>query len=66
MFIGIELDEERIRRSLEDCLLTEEEFAGGPRAWMEFPDPCLLRNPENVDSLLMDVISFSNDQSPTA
>ena len=38
-FIGIELDEERIRRSLEDCLLTEEEFAGGPRAWMEFPDP---------------------------
>jgi G3E family GTPase len=39
VFIGIELDEERIRRSLEDCLLTEEEFAGGPRAWMEFPDP---------------------------
>ena len=39
VFIGIELDEERIRRSLEDCLLTEEEFAGGPRAWMKFPDP---------------------------
>jgi G3E family GTPase len=39
VFIGIELDVDRIRQSLEDCLLTEEEFAGGPRAWMKFPDP---------------------------
>jgi G3E family GTPase len=39
VFIGIELDEDRIRQGLEDCLLTEEEFSGGPRAWMKFPDP---------------------------
>ena len=39
VFIGIELDEDRIRQSLEDCLLTEEEFAEGPRAWMKFLDP---------------------------
>jgi hypothetical protein len=39
VFIGIEMDEAAIRKSLEECLLTPDEFASGPFEWLKFPDP---------------------------
>jgi G3E family GTPase len=37
--IGIGLDEARVRAELESCLLTDEEMAMGPDAWLDLPDP---------------------------
>ena len=39
VFIGIGMDEIAIYDSLQDCLLTDEEFALGIEAWKEMPDP---------------------------
>ncbi len=39
VFIGIEMDEAAIRQSLEECLLTANDFAAGPFEWLKFPDP---------------------------
>ena len=39
VFIGIEMDEAALRKGLDDCLLTDEEFALGPAGWSRFPDP---------------------------
>jgi G3E family GTPase len=39
VFIGIEMDEPSITKSLEACLLTDDEFAMGMEAWMKFDDP---------------------------
>lgn len=39
VFIGIEMEREEIERSLNACLLTDEEFALGPEGWKEFTDP---------------------------
>jgi G3E family GTPase len=39
VFIGIGLDEAAIRRSLDECLLSNDEMAQGPAAWRKFPDP---------------------------
>jgi len=39
VFIGIDMDEAVIRKSLEACLLTEAECKAGPFAWQSFPDP---------------------------
>ncbi len=39
VFIGDAMNEESIRRILDDCLLSDEEFAAGPDAWQELPDP---------------------------
>lgn len=39
VFIGIGMDEPAIRRSLEDCLLTDEELAAGIETWLRLPDP---------------------------
>jgi hypothetical protein len=33
------MDEAAIRQSLDECLLTAEEFAAGPFEWLKFPDP---------------------------
>ena len=38
VFIGIELDEAAIRHGLDECLLTDAEFAVGPRGWSDFDD----------------------------
>jgi G3E family GTPase len=37
--IGIEMNEGLIRARLNDCLLTDAEFAAGPADWAEFEDP---------------------------
>ena len=39
VFIGIGMDEIAIYDSLQECLLTDEEFAEGIDAWLELPDP---------------------------
>lgn len=39
VFIGIGIDELAIYDTLQECLLTEEEFAGGPESWQRFEDP---------------------------
>jgi G3E family GTPase len=39
VFIGIGMDEAAIRRALDACLLTDAEFARGPRGWRSLNDP---------------------------
>jgi G3E family GTPase len=39
VFIGIGMDETRLRAGLDACLLTNAEWQGGPRAWSKLPDP---------------------------
>lgn len=39
VFIGMKMDEEKIRKSLDACLLTKKEFALGPEEWQFFTDP---------------------------
>jgi tetratricopeptide (TPR) repeat protein len=39
VLIGQDLDEERHRHVLASCLLTDEEWAQGARAWVAFEDP---------------------------
>ncbi|MEP3477739.1 MAG: GTP-binding protein [Fuerstiella sp.] len=39
VFIGINMDENAIIASLDDCLLTDDEFAAGIPSWMRLPDP---------------------------
>lgn len=38
VFIGIEMDKDAIIRKLEECLLTEKEYALGWEKWMDFED----------------------------
>ena len=37
--IGIDLDEARLRRALDACLLDETEMAAEPEHWLHLPDP---------------------------
>jgi hypothetical protein len=39
VFIGIGMDETRLRAALDACLLTNEEWRAGVRAWARLPDP---------------------------
>ena len=39
VFIGIGMDEIALYDSLQECLLTDEEFAQGIEAWTQFDDP---------------------------
>lgn len=39
VFIGQHIDFARLRRELDDCLLSDAEMAGGPEAWVRLPDP---------------------------
>jgi G3E family GTPase len=39
VFIGQNVDAEKVRRELDDCLLTDAELAEGPMVWREYPDP---------------------------
>jgi G3E family GTPase len=39
VFIGVDMDEAAIRRSLDACLLTDAEMKGGPKAWAKLSDP---------------------------
>lgn len=39
VFIGLEFDEDDLRKRLDDCLLTDAEMALGRNAWSAMPDP---------------------------
>lgn len=39
VFIGIGMDESAIRRSLQECLLSDEELASGIETWLGLTDP---------------------------
>jgi G3E family GTPase len=39
VFIGAGMDREELTRQLDACLLTEDEFAAGPKAWARYEDP---------------------------
>ena len=39
VFIGIGVDEGRIRDRLDEALLTDGEWSAGPAAWLAYPDP---------------------------
>ncbi|TWT57385.1 putative metal chaperone YciC [Thalassoglobus neptunius] len=39
VFIGQSMNEDHIRSALNDCLLTDEEFATGPEVWSTYSDP---------------------------
>ncbi|MGX1771342.1 GTP-binding protein [Nocardia brasiliensis] len=39
VFIGLDLDRERVRALLDDALLDDAEFAAGPVVWASYPDP---------------------------
>jgi len=39
VFIGIGMDETRLRAALDACLLTDAEWRAGARAWARLPDP---------------------------
>ena len=39
VFIGIDMDEDAIRRRLDACILTGSEFEKGPEKWLKFRDP---------------------------
>jgi G3E family GTPase len=54
VFIGIGMDEIEIYDSLQECLLTDEEFAMGPAAWAELDDPFPKWN-RTIDELLASI-----------
>ena len=39
MLLGMGMDEAALRARLDRCLLTPDEMAGGPRAWVRYEDP---------------------------
>jgi hypothetical protein len=39
VIIGQHPDQAILMRALNACLLTDAEYAGGPRAWQRLPDP---------------------------
>ncbi len=39
VFIGTDMDEKKVRKSLDLCLLTDDEYALGPEEWVNFDDP---------------------------
>jgi G3E family GTPase len=39
VFIGVDLDQDRLRAQLDAALLNEQELAAGPSAWAELVDP---------------------------
>lgn len=39
VLIGMNMDEDALRRRLDECLLTDEELALGPKGWRSLPDP---------------------------
>ena len=42
VFIGQDVDFDRLRAELDECLLDDAEMAAGPSAWERLPDPFAL------------------------
>lgn len=39
VLIGVNLDKVKLRKELESCLLTDEEYKAGPKTWKKMADP---------------------------
>jgi hypothetical protein len=39
VLVGLGLDAAALKKGLDQCLVTEKEFKGGPEKWAEFEDP---------------------------
>ena len=52
VFIGQQLDQNRIESMLDDCLLTDDEFAQGPAVWEKYEDPMQPVEIETEDNVL--------------
>lgn len=50
-FIGLDLDAARLRATLDACLLTDAELAGGPPSWCALPDPFPAWDPADIVAL---------------
>jgi G3E family GTPase len=49
VLIGVDMDEEHIRQSLESCLLNDEEMSLGLDHWLQMPDPFPVWPTEDVE-----------------
>ena len=38
MFIGMDIEQDRLISALNDCLLNDEEMAAGPDVWKKYED----------------------------
>ena len=38
VFIGMEIEQDRLISALDDCLLNDEEMAAGPDIWKQYED----------------------------
>lgn len=50
-FIGLDLDAAGLHATLDACLLTDEELAGGPPRWRALPDPFPAWDPADIAAL---------------
>jgi G3E family GTPase len=50
VFIGVELDQEEVTKKLDECLLSDDEFARGPEFWASFESPFALDFQEAVET----------------
>ena len=51
VLIGVQMNERDLRDKFDACLLTDEEFAAGPTAWVAFEDPFPLWGVTSDDEL---------------
>lgn len=63
VLIGVNLDEPRIRATLEACLLTDEEYAGGPAAWRELEDAFFGGNHPHVAASMAALAAAKREQA---
>jgi G3E family GTPase len=52
VFIGIEMDQQRIIEILDECLLTDLEYVQGPEYWSSFEDPLPPITSDTADELV--------------
>lgn len=57
VLIGQRLDEAEIRRTLEACLLTDEEMAAGPDAWRTYADPIPSDAEADIDTTMEEAVA---------
>jgi hypothetical protein len=38
VFIGMDIEQDRLTTALDDCLLNDEEMAAGPDVWTKYED----------------------------
>jgi G3E family GTPase len=64
VFIGADMNREEIEQKLTDCLLTPEELAAGPDAWLQYDDPLAasIRDIENYDEEAEDDFGEENEE----